>query len=108
MVKGKVALEGTLEDLTASRRRWVLSWRDAEIAWPDHDITIDGAIRSITLPGASAEDAQPLIDLIRREGGVIMSVSEVRESLEDLFMRALELAGDKHGHAPGAVQGKQS
>ncbi|MDG1837442.1 MAG: ABC transporter ATP-binding protein [Phycisphaerales bacterium] len=108
VVKGKVALEGTFEDLTASRRRWELSWRGAEITWPDYDVQIDGEIRRVTLPGASPEDTQPLIDRIRNEGGVIMSVTEIRESLEDLFMRALELAGDAHGHAPGAVQGKKS
>jgi ABC-2 type transport system ATP-binding protein len=108
VVKGRVALEGTLHELTASRRRWVLSWRGADIEWPDHEVERDGELRRLTLPGASAEDAQPAIDRIRSAGGVIVSVTEVRESLEDLFMRALQLAGDEHGHAPGAVQGKQA
>ncbi len=106
VVKGRVAMEGTLEDLTHGGRRWVVQWRGADL--DDEAITVsrDGDTRSAALPNASDDEAQVVIDAVRAAGGVITSVQEIRESLEDLFMRALEDAGDLDGAVPGAVQGR--
>jgi len=106
VVKGRVAMEGTIDDLTTGRRRWAVQWRNADIDATDLDIRTEGDSRVATLPDASDEDAQVVIDAVRAAGGVITSVQEIRESLEDLFMRALEDAGDADGAVPGAVQGK--
>jgi hypothetical protein len=46
-----------------------------------------------------AEAIQPLLDRLRAEQTTIISVRPVRETLEDLFMRAVD-----NTDSPGAVQ----
>ena len=46
-----------------------------------------------------AEAIQPLLDRLRAEQTTIISVQPVRETLEDLFMRAVD-----NTDSPGAVQ----
>ena len=59
----------------------------------------------LVLPNVESPQVQPVIDRLRSSGVVIESVQPVRESLEELFMRAVnETGGD--GATPGAVKGK--
>jgi hypothetical protein len=43
----------------------------------------------IVLRSAEPEDVQPMLDRLRQEQRVIVQVKPVRETLEDLFMRAV-------------------
>lgn len=106
VVKGRVALEGTIEELTSDRRRWIIAYKGTGPAWTNEETRQDGRNTQVILPGASIDDAQPVIDRIRSAGCSITDVSEVRESLEDLFMRALELADEEDAATPGATKGR--
>ena len=53
------------------------------------------------LHGDDPVAVQPLIDRLRGEQRVVRAVRPVRESLEDLFMRAVE-----HVDSPGATERK--
>ena len=105
VVKGRVALEGTIDELTSDRRRWIVAYEGSGPQWTDEETRQDGRNTQVILPGASANDVQPVIDRIRGAGCSIIDVREVRESLEDLFMRALELAGEDAA-TPGANKGR--
>jgi ABC-2 type transport system ATP-binding protein len=106
VVKGRVALEGTIDGLTSDRRRWIITYEGTGPAWTNEETRQDGRNTQVILPGASIGDAQPVIDRIRSAGCSITDVSEVRESLEDLFMRALELADEEDAATPGATKGR--
>jgi ABC-2 type transport system ATP-binding protein len=108
VVKGRVAMEGTLEELTCGGLRWVVQWRGADVDSLAFEVEREGDLRTVSLPNASDEDVQAVIDAVRGAGGIVTSVQEFRESLEDLFMRALKDADDLDGAVPGAVQGKVS
>jgi ABC-2 type transport system ATP-binding protein len=108
VVKGRVALEGTIDELTSGRRRWVVAYEGTGLEWTEPQTRQDGRVTQVILPGASAAEVQPVIDRIRAAGCSITDVSEVRESLEDLFMRALELAGEENGATPGAAKGREA
>jgi ABC-2 type transport system ATP-binding protein len=95
LVQGDVAMQGTVDDLTRDSRRYEIVIEGAPPTWPN----IDGQIRAEPVPGAqqtklvlgSAEpaDVQPILDRLRHEQRTIVSVRPVRETLEDLFMRAV-------------------
>jgi ABC-2 type transport system ATP-binding protein len=108
VVKGRVTLEGTVDELTSDKRRWIVSYEGSGPEWADTQTRQDGRTTQVLLPGAAAADVQPVIDRVRAAGCTITDVSEVRESLEDLFMRALELAGEENGSTPGAAKGRNA
>ena len=95
LVQGAVSMLGTIDDLTNESRRYevevagsmpqgVLSaFKDAR-----SETTATGNAR-IVLPGTDAAAVQPLLDALRAQGATILSVRPMRESLEDLFMRAV-------------------
>lgn len=108
LVQGIVAMQGTLDELTKESRRyeividgaappeWVQSREDlrAEAITPDQT--------KLILRSAEPADAQPIIDRLRHEQRVIHSVRPVRETLEDLFMRAIIDPTTGKVLAPGA------
>jgi ABC-2 type transport system ATP-binding protein len=106
LVQGEVSMQGTIDDLTADSRRYEIVLAGAS---PDWINTLENITTSSqdagTLLSMSTDDPnqiQPLIDRLRAEGHVITSIQPVRESLEDLFMRAVtDESGDVR--APGAV-----
>ena len=44
---------------------------------------------SIVVPTGQTAEIQPLIDALRKSGGIIESINPVRQSLEDLFIQAV-------------------
>ncbi len=108
VVKGRVALEGTINELTRDNRRWIIGYTDADLEWEDVSAKQHPHGVRITLQGGDATSAQPIIDRVRAAGGMVTEVTEVRETLEDLFMRALELAEDRDGATPGAARGRNA
>ncbi len=110
MVKGRVSMEGTIDDLTSASKRYeIIVQGEAPSSIADNkDLTIESlgdSSTKLTLMSSEAEVVQPLIDQLRSASVVIRSIEPVRESLEDLFMRAVQAAGDS---TPGAVMGKKS
>ncbi|MDG2423599.1 MAG: ABC transporter ATP-binding protein [Phycisphaerales bacterium] len=109
MVKGRVAMEGTIEALTSDSQRYEIHVEGkiagdmAPGATSVESVGVD--LTKITMPTAKATDVQPLLDKLRQSGTTIHRVMPVRESLEDLFIRAIETTGEGSG-TPGAVTGK--
>jgi hypothetical protein len=66
---------------------------------------IDGPGTRLTFIGMDVHGAQPLLDRLRGEGRVVATVQAVRESLEDLFMRAVRDPTTGLFFKPGAAGG---
>jgi ABC-2 type transport system ATP-binding protein len=91
--KGALALEGKISVLLATRGYRVLASGLTDQLF--NQIRRDGASISPTEDGveirvASREDANLLIDKVRRDGGLIESVATSTSSLEDVFIRTTE------------------
>jgi ABC-type multidrug transport system ATPase subunit len=94
LVQGKVAMQGTIDDLTNESRRYEIEIEGPAPAWATDDDALRvaaGKDERTTLISRGTEPAmvQPLIDRLRQGGHAIVSVKPVRETLEDLFMRAV-------------------
>jgi ABC-2 type transport system ATP-binding protein len=91
LVGGRVVRQGTVADLTRDSCRHEITLRGGPPSWVAADRLVPGPEGSarFTVPGDDPEAVQPLIDRLRTEGRTIVSVVPVRESLEDLFMRAV-------------------
>ena len=110
LVQGLVAMQGTLEELTAESRRYEIVIDGSQPDWigqGEHkDLRAqshrDGQVK-IVVPGAEPKVAQPIIDRLRQENVMIRSVQPVRENLEDLFMRAITDPQTGVARKPGAA-----
>lgn len=95
LVQGTVASQGTIDELTRESRRYEIEVADTSIAPDDLRGLIDREIAISATSGLlriATEDAakiQPVLDHLRSRGVIIRAVRPVRESLEDLFMRAV-------------------
>ncbi len=116
LVQGTVAMQGTIEDLTHESRRYEIMVEGEAPAWTNADSSmrtepINGTTKIIRM-GAESKPVQQVIDRLRADGCTIVSVVPVRESLEDLFMRAIvDPATGKQrdiGAGPGAKKGATS
>ena len=89
MVKGKVTLQGTIDSLTSDSKRIEIEIEGTPPQWTH---TKFDKVHEHTLVkiGDDAAVIQPLIDRLRSEDIIIRAVRPVRESLEDLFMRAVD------------------
>jgi ABC-2 type transport system ATP-binding protein len=115
LVKGRVAAQGTINDLTKHRQRYDLdiAASPAEIETAARSVlsAIPGATlaeSSITIPGSDPATVQPLIDALRRAGLTIRAVRPYRPSLEDLFMEAVIDQNTGKAFAPGASTTKEA
>lgn len=116
LVKGRVGMQGTIDDLTIGQRRYRIrlhdavdpaaaadlarrAYTDAGGPRPEHfDAATDPA--TIELPDDDPRHAQPVIDALRARGVSIASLMPIRPSLEDLFMQAVRLAEAEAPPAP--------
>jgi ABC-2 type transport system ATP-binding protein len=99
---GEILKQGTVAELTADSQRYEIVVQAAPLAWfaeiaRAQALQLADGRTQLTLPAMTAADVQPIIDRLRRDGVVIESVKHVRESLEDLFMRAI---GDSESNTP--------
>lgn len=120
MVQGLVRSQGTIDELTRDSRRFEL-----EVAHPggaDHAGPLAEALRSIAQTHAGVPVAvdqstltvatddpgavQPFIDALRGKGLTIKAIRPVRESLEDLFMKAVTDPTTGRALKPGAAADK--
>jgi ABC-2 type transport system ATP-binding protein len=108
LVKGRVSAQGTLDDLTRHSRRYDLviaapapDWTAAEgfTASPDH---ADAALTRLSRPGDDPAAIQPVLDRLRAAGIAVVAITRVRESLEDLFIRAVTDPATGRAADPGA------
>ncbi len=111
LVQGQVAQQGTLDELTAESQRFEIIAEGDAPRWAEQDEAIRvealtapqlGRFR-LTLPGVDAPGVQPIIDRLRAEERILHSVREVRENLEDLFMRAVTDPETGRARAVGAA-----
>ncbi len=95
MVQGKVAMQGTIDELTAASRRYEIIIQEQPPEWVDQDQSLKRepageGFWKVILFSADPSAAQPLLDRLRASDCTIVSMRPVRESLEDLFMRAVQ------------------
>ncbi len=95
LVQGRVSQFGTIDDLTRESRRYEVV---IDGLLPDGVLgsfenarseSLPNGTTQVVLPGTEASDVQPLLDTLRQQKLTIVSVRPMRESLEDLFMRAV-------------------
>ena len=98
MVKGKVTMQGTIESLTGDSVRIEIDIKGDAPTWA---MEMCDEIRGSTLViyGDDVSKSQPIIDRLRKDDIVIQSIQQLRESLEDLFMRAVDYIDN-----PGSVR----
>lgn len=110
LVQGKVAQQGTIDELTRDSSRYEIEVVGAEPPpWvaDREDLHAESreGITLLTLSGVETEPVQPVIDRLRAEGRTIRSIRPVRESLEDLFLRAVSDPNTGEAYKPGAAGG---
>lgn len=111
MVQGRVVSQGSIDELTAHSRRFEVTFAGLEettlrVGERELMVEMEGDRRRVRLPGASAEEVQPVIDLLRSRRALVIGVREMRESLEEMFLRAVRDPATGRALPPGAVQGR--
>jgi ABC-2 type transport system ATP-binding protein len=108
LVQGQVAQQGTIDALTKHSQRYeVVIQGEAPVRVRDNrglsiSATADGRT-TLSIEGPDPARVQPIIDQLRIDEVTIVSVKPVRESLEDLFMRAVVDPATGRAHKPGAA-----
>lgn len=106
MVQGQVAMQGTIDELTADSRRFEIDCTGDMPEWLDTIADTTGKMHDdsccIHVATEDPESIQPILDRLRNEQRTITRVHAVRESLEDLFMRAVT-EDDGTVASPGGV-----
>jgi ABC-2 type transport system ATP-binding protein len=107
LVQGQVAMQGTLEELTKDSRRYEIVIQGPPPTWiaSINECRAESLVENqstIILRSFEPQDVQPLLDRLRQEQRVIVQVKPVRETLEDLFMRAVIDPATGKARLPGA------
>ncbi len=113
LVQGKVVTQGTIENLTAESQRYEIMIEGSAPQWTGEfdDLRAESGSDGQTLlvrRGSDPAQVQALIDRLRSDGRTILSVKPVRETLEDLFMRAVTDPKTGKTLAPGAASNANS
>jgi len=91
MLKGRIEVQGSLAELTQASRRWRVTFEGtAPAGLPAFGRAVPlpgGSRHAIELAEGEVERVQALIDALRAAGCAVVGVHEVRESLEELFLR---------------------
>ncbi len=109
LVQGSVVQQGTMDELTRESQRYeiiiagkapvrVRDDREIEIAREADDRT------TLIVRTTDPEKIQPVINMLRIDEVTIVSIRPARESLEDLFMRAIVDPATGKNLAPGAAR----
>ncbi|MDY7110437.1 MAG: ABC transporter ATP-binding protein [Planctomycetota bacterium] len=113
LVQGRVVQQGTLDELTAESRRYEIVIEGSPPEWVGDELRVEKGEGRCTLirKGADPEPMQALLDRLRSEQRTILSMRPVRETLEDLFMRAITDPATgallKPGSAPPPRRGRR-
>jgi ABC-2 type transport system ATP-binding protein len=107
LVKGKLAREGSVAELTADRQRWEIDCSGDEPDWAAQidglRCTTEGALLRMTMAGDGFDDVQIVLDKARADGRSIHRVQCIGETLEELFLRALDESEEADAASPGAA-----
>lgn len=116
LVQGRMVAQGTIDELTASSRRYEIVVEGTAPEWcsglastrtiPAGQMAstgIHGECCKLVFIGLDARGAQPILDRLRSEQRTVVAVQTVRESLEDLFMRAVTDPNTGLIYRPGAA-----
>lgn len=111
MVQGRVVSQGTIDALTAHSRRFEVTFLgldDSTLRVGDRELAVeqDGDLRRVRLPAATVEEVQPVIDHLRARRALVAGVRDMRESLEETFIRAVRDPATGRALPPGAIQGR--
>ncbi len=112
LVQGNVATQGTIDDLTADSQRYEIVIDGGTPTWLNEfaDLRAESGSSGRTvliLRGSDPNRVQPIIDRLRGANQTIHSIKPVRESLEDLFMRAVTNPETGEVFAPGATSSRK-
>ena len=112
LVQGVVSSQGTLDELTSESRRYEIALREPAPGWIARfegasARAIDGGAL-VTIRGDDPDAIQPILARLLAEKLTVTSVRAERESLEDLFMRAVTDTTTGQSPAPGAKKGADS
>ena len=107
LVQGEVAAQGTIGELTQDSHRYELRIEGAPPPWAS-----EAGLRSesddgetvLIIPQGDPAGAQTIIDRLRGESRVITSMTPVRDSLEDLFMKYVKDPETGKDRLPGAAR----
>ncbi|MSR19156.1 MAG: ABC transporter ATP-binding protein [Phycisphaerales bacterium] len=117
LVQGRVVAQGTIDELTAASRRFEIAIEGEPPAWweplgrvtreraPGQGLDAAPSASRLVLLRTEANGGQASIDRLRAEGRTILFAATVRESLEDLFIRAVADPTTGVVSAPGATIG---
>ena len=106
MVKGEVVQQGTIDELTAESERYEFR---VSVRTEHDESTLVGSALDLTCKTieysagvvrttvADIHEIQPMIDALRAKQITIHSIKPTRQSLEDLFMNAVEAGGGDPG-----------
>jgi len=108
LVQGRVAMQGTLDELTHDSRRYEITIKGDAPDWvtANKELAVRPAASgqtTIILRSTEPIDVQPLIDRLRHGQITICAVRPIRENLEDLFMRAVTDPNTGQALKPGAA-----
>lgn len=113
MNKGEIVRQGTIADLTEKTRRYVIRTQGEVPPALLEKLRGDGAetgAGTITLYQGDPAPMQPVLDALRGAGVTIVEMRELRQSLEEMFMEAVEnetIGGTQRKNAgPPALPGK--
>ena len=98
MVKGQVTMQGTVQELTKESLRIEIRIEGPPPQWATEDFDENQKSKLVKY-GQDTKALQILIDKLRNEQVSITSIESKRESLEDLFMRAVDYIDN-----PGSVR----
>ena len=108
LVQGRVAAQGTIDELTMESRRFEITLGGEPPPWcSEGDLRLDTDVegRSVLVaPKVEVDGLQVLIDRLRKDEVDIASIKPVRESLEDLFMRYVKDPLTGRDLSPGAAR----
>jgi ABC-2 type transport system ATP-binding protein len=110
LVQGEVVKQGTIRELTVESERYEIRIAGPAPAWAagDAKMRVEAVSDDETLlvmPGIEPAAVQPVIDRLRGDGATIVSLAPRRETLEDLFMRAVTDPNTGEVKRPGAAGG---
>ena len=107
LVQGKIAAQGTIEDLTEESRRYEIRIAGGPPEWiggEELDFNSHGEETVLNLPESEPASVQKIIDRLRSDRRIIISMTPVRDSLEDLFLKFVRDPDTGKVRLPGAVR----
>lgn len=112
LVQGLVRMQGTIDELTADSQRYEVIVQGEAPAWIEQSDLLraeasESGATKLVIKGSDPAPVQPVVDRLRAEQRTITSIRPVRESLEDLFMRAIQDPETGGELKLGATQGRK-